>query len=148
MKRESQYILFSAVIEQFRKSGIHNHELDSLTGSVFSSSAELVDVLKSQVPLSGKQSLKVIEYSLQNSLFINPEKLTRINDNFLTKEQLETLKKLKGERYKFSLQLGNELAKKSKEWELRGGGMKNKLKDNEIKQKLNYLYRLFQEEKK
>ena len=61
---------------------------------------------------------------------------------------METLKQLKGEKYKFNWQLGNALKEKSKEWEIRGGGLKNKLKDREIKSKLAYLYRLFKEKKK
>ena len=53
---------------------------------------------------------------------------------------------LEGKKYKHSWQLENALAQKSKEWELRGDGLKNKLKDREIKRKLAYLYRLFKEE--
>ena len=48
----------------------------------------------------------------------------------------------------YSWQLGNALAQKSKEWVLRGDGLKNKLKDHAIKRKLAYLYRLFKEEEK
>ena len=58
------------------------------------------------------------------------------------------MKQLEGEKYKYSWQLENALAKISKEWELRGDGLKNKLKDREIKRKLAYLYRLFKEEEK
>ena len=61
---------------------------------------------------------------------------------------MEALKKLEGEKYKFSWKLGNALAQKSKEWKIRGGGLKNKLKNREIKRKLAYLYRLFKEEEK
>ena len=98
--------------------------------------------------MSSQQGLKVAEYTLQNSLVINAEKLSAIDKRFLSTQQLEALKQLEGEKYKFSWQLGNVLAQKSKEWELRGGGLKNKLKDREIKRKLAYLYRLFQEEEK
>jgi hypothetical protein len=90
----------------------------------------------------------VVEYSLQNSLVINAEKLSAIDEHFLSTQQLEALKKLEGEKYKYSWQLRNALAQKSKEWELRGDGLKNKLKDREIKRKLAYLYRLFKEEEK
>tara|TARA_B100000945_G_scaffold227391_1_gene184016 strand:- start:1280 stop:2050 length:771 start_codon:yes stop_codon:yes gene_type:complete len=145
VKREFQYHLSSGVLDQFRKSEINTDELDILTGTVFSSSAELVRAVKAVVPLTSQQSLKVVEYSLQNNLFINADKFSAIDNHFLTKQQLEALKQLKGEKYKYSWQLGNALAKKSKEWELRGEGLKNKLKDREIKRKLAYLYRLFKE---
>ena len=148
MKRESQYQLTLGVIEQFRKAGIKNDELKTLIGSVFFSSAEVVRAVKAVVPLTSQQGLKVVEYTLQNSLVINAEKLSSIDEHFLSTQQLEALKQLEGEKYKYSWQLGNALAQKSKEWELRGDGLKNKLKDREIKRKLAYLYRLFKEEEK
>ena len=148
VKRESQYQLSSGVLEQFRKAGINTDELDTLTGSVFFSSAEVVRAVKALVPLSSQQGLKVVEYTLQNILVINSEKLAAIDENFLSNQQLEALKKLERKKYKYSWQLGNALAQKSKEWELRGDGLKNKLKDREIKRKLAYLYRLFKEEEK
>ena len=86
------------------------------------------------------------EYTLQNSLVINAKKLSAIDKRFLSTQQLEALEQLEGKKYKYSWQLGNALAQKSKEWELRGDGLKNKLKDREIKRKLAYLYRLFKEE--
>ena len=122
--------------------------MDTLTGSVFFSSAEVVRAVKAVVPLSSQQGLKVVEYTLQNSLVINAEKLSAIDKRFLSTQQLEALKQLEGEKYKYSWQLGNALAQKSKEWELRGDGLKDKLKDREIKRKLAYLYRLFKEEEK
>ena len=132
----------------YLKSGINTDELDILTGIVFSSSAELVRAVKAVVPLSSQQSLKVIEYSLKNSLVINAEKLSSIDDHFLSTQQLDSLGKLEGEKYNFSWQLGDALAQKDKEWKLQGGGLKNKLKDREIKSKLAYLYRLFKEKEK
>ena len=148
VKRESLYQITPGVIEQFRKAGIKNDELKTLIGSVFFSSAEVVRAVEEIVPLSSHQSLKVVEYSLKNSLVINAEKLSSIDDHFLSTQQLETLRKLEGEEYNFSWQLGNALAQKDKEWKLQGGGLKNKLKDREIKSKLAYLYRLFKEKEK
>ena len=146
VKRESQYQLSSGVLEQFRKAGINTVKLDTLTDSVFFTSAEVVRAVKAVVPLSSQQGLKVVEYSLQNSLVINGEKLSSIDENFLSTQQLKALKQLEGKKYKYSWQLGNVLAQKSKEWELREDGLKNKLKDREIKRKLAYLYRLFKVE--
>ena len=108
----------------------------------------MVRAVEKIVPLSSQQGLKVIEYSLKNSLIINAEKLSSIDDHFLSTHQLKTLRKLEGEKYNFSWQLANALAQKDKEWKLQGGGLKNKLKDREIKSKLAYLYRLFKEKEK
>ena len=136
------------MLEQFRKAGINSDELDTLTGTVFLSSAEVVRAVKAVVPLSSQQSLKVVEYALQNSLVINAEKLSAIDKRFLSTQQLKALEQLEGKKYKYSWQLGNVLAQKSKEWKLLGDGLENKLKNREIKRKLAYLYRLFKEEEK
>ncbi|GIT04467.1 MAG: hypothetical protein CM1200mP28_17260 [Deltaproteobacteria bacterium] len=91
-KQESQYQLSSGVLEQFRKAGINTYELDALTGSFFlNPSAEVKRAVKEVVPLSSQQGFKVVEYSLQNSLVINPEKLSAIDNNFLSTQQLEPL---------------------------------------------------------
>ena len=145
VKQESKYQLSSGVLEQFSKAEINIDELDKLTDSEFFSSAGVVRAVKAIVPLSSQQGLKVVEYSLQNKLFINADKLSSLDRYFLSKQQLEALKKLEGEKYVYSWQLGIALAQKSKAWELHGDGLKNKLKDREIKRKLAYLYLFFKE---
>ena len=148
VKRESQYQLSAGVLEKLQEEGINTEGLDTLSGSVFYSSAELVRVVKEKVDLSGRQGLKVVEYSLQNRLVINSEKIDSMNKQILSPQQLEALQQLEGQNYKFPWQLGDALGAISEEWKLREGGLKNKLHDRKIKQKLTYLYRIFQEREK
>ena len=89
--------------------------------------------------------MKAVEFSLRNSLFINADKISALDKYFLSTQQLDALKTLEGKKYNYSWQLGNALAQKSEEWNMRGDGLKNKLKDREIKRKLEYLYRIFKE---
>jgi glycosyltransferase involved in cell wall biosynthesis len=67
--------------------------------------------------------------------------------NGLSSAQLEALSKLEGQTFNFAWQLGDSLAEISPEWIVLGGGLKNKLHDRKIKQKLAYLYRNFQRSK-
>jgi len=117
--------------------------LNQLSDSTFSSSAELVSAVSSIVPLSSQQGLKVVEFSLQNSLLITQEKITSMDKKGLSSIQLDALNQLQGQTFNFPWQLGDSLAEISSEWEVRGGGVKNKLHDRKIKQKLAYLYRNF-----
>ena len=147
VQRASNYELSGSVIEKFQKEGIETDGLQELDGKVFQSSAEVVRRVKDKVSLSSKQGLKVVEYSLQKSLFVTAEKIADLDKNGLSSAQLEALSKLEGQTYNFAWQLGDALAEISPEWIVLGGGLKNKLNDRKIKQKLAYLYRNFQRSK-
>ena len=143
VQRESNYLLSTRVLEKFQKEGIETTGLNQLSDSTFSSSAELVRVVSSIVPLSSQQGLKVVEFSLQKSLLITQEKIASMDKKGLSSIQLDALNQLQGQTFNFPWQLGDSLAEISSEWEVRGGGLKNKLHDRKIKQKLAYLYRNF-----
>ena len=141
VQRESNYLLSTRVLEKFQKEGIETTGLNQLSDSTFSSSAELVRAVSSIVHLSSQQGLKVIEFSLQNSLLITQEKIASMDKKGLSSIQLDALNQLQGQTFNFPWQLGDSLAEISSEWKVRGGGLKNKLYDRKIKQKLAYLYR-------
>ena len=143
VQRESNYLLSTRVLEKFQKEGIETTGLNQLSDSTFSSSAELVRAVSSIVPLSSQQGLKVVEFSLQKSLLITQEKIASMDKKGLSSIQLDALNQLQGQTFNFPWQLGDSLAEISSEWEVRGGGLKNKLYDRKIKQKLAYLYRNF-----
>ena len=143
VQRESNYLMSTRVLEKFQKEGIETIGLNQLSDSTFSSSAELVSAVSSIVPLSSQQGLKVVEFSLQKSLLITQEKITSMDKKGLSSIQLDALNQLQGQTFNFPWQLGDSLAEISSEWEVRGGGLKNKLYDRKIKQKLAYLYRNF-----
>ena len=143
VQRESNYLLSTRVLEKFQKEGIETTGLSLLSDLTFSSSAELVRAVSSIVPLSSQQGLKVVEFSLQKSLLITQEKIASMDKKSLSSIQLDALNQLQGQTFNFPWQLGDSLAEISSEWEVRGGGLKNKLHDRKIKQKLAYLYRNF-----
>jgi len=143
VQRESNYLLSTRVLEKFQKEGIETTGLNQLSDLTFSSSAELVRAVSSIVHLSSQQGLKVVEFSLQNSLLITQEKIASMDKKGLSSIQLDALNQLQGQTFNFPWQLGDSLAEISSEWEVRGGGVKNKLHDRKIKQKLAYLYRNF-----
>ncbi|MEC7887408.1 MAG: inorganic phosphate transporter [SAR324 cluster bacterium] len=144
VQRDSNYALSASVIEKLQKEGIETEGLHELTGTVFQSSAEVVRAVKDKVSLSSKQGLKVVEFSLQKSLILTAEKIADLETNGLSSAQLDALSKLAGQTYNYPWQLGDALAEISPEWIMLGGGLKDKLHDRDIKQKLAYLYRKFQ----
>lgn len=144
VQRDSNYTLSASVIEKLQKEGIETEGLHELTGTVFQTSAEVVRAVKDKVSLSSKQGLKVVEYSLQKSLIVTAEKIADLETNGLSSAQLDALSKLAGQTYNYPWQLGDALAEISQEWIMLGGGLKDKLHDRDIKQKLAYLYRKFQ----
>ena len=143
VQRDSTYLLSASVIEKFQKEGIETSGLQELTGTVFRSSAEVVRSVEEKVMLNSTQGLKVVEYSLQKNMVVTAEKIAEMDKNGLSSAQLDALSNLGGQTYNFPWQLGDALAEISTEWVVRGGGLKNKLHDRKIKQKLTYLYRIF-----
>ena len=143
VQRESTYLLSKNVIKKFQKEGIDTTGLNQLSNFKFSSSAELVRAVGSIVALSSKQGLKVVEFSLQKSMLINQEKIASMDKKGLSSLQIEALNQLHGQSFNFPWELGDSLAEISTEWKIRGG-LKNKLHDRKIKQKLAYLYQIFQ----
>ena len=144
VQRDSNYQLSISVIEKFQKEGIETDGLHELTGQVFQTSAEVVRAVKDKVNLSSNQGLKVVEYAFQKSLIVTAEKLADLETNGLSAAQLEAISKLTGQTYTYPWQLGDALSEISPEWIVLGGGLKDKLHDRDIKQKLAYLYRIFQ----
>ena len=144
VQRDSNYELSPSVIQKFQKEGIETSGLHELTGKVFRSSAEVVRAVKDKVNLSSKQGLQVVEYSLQINLIVSEEKIAYLDKKVLSSKQMAALSKLEGQKYNFPWQLGDALSEISPEWIVSGGGLKDKLHDRDIKQKLAYLYRIFQ----
>ena len=89
-------------------------------------------------------NLKVVEYSLQMPLLVTAKKISNIEKNILSSGQLEALRKLEGYACNYSWELEEALSDISPEWVILGGGLKNKLHDRSVKQKLAYLHRIFQ----
>ena len=144
VQSKSQYLLSPSVIEKFQQEGIATSEMDELVGLKFHSAAALVRALETKISLTGKQALKAVEYSLLKPLQLNPEKLNHLDAKALTTPQLDALHQLEGRIFNHPWQLGEALAETSKEWRILGDGLKNKLPNRGIKQKLIFLYRTFQ----
>ena len=140
---QSNYLISESVIEKFQKEGIDTTPIKELKGSIFESSAGVVRAINDKLKLNREQKQIVVNNSLQKKLFVTTKNLELINKKVLTKSQFDTLKKLKGQSFDHAWQLRDSLAEKSSEWFLRGG-VKNKLNDREIKQKLEYIYRILE----
>ncbi len=140
----SSYLISSSVIEKIQKEGIDSEELDKLRGIVFQSSSDVARAAGEKSDLSNSEILKVVEYSLQMPLLVTAKKISNIEKNILSSGQLEALRKLEGYACNYSWELEETLSDISPEWVILGGGLKNKLHDRNVKQKLAYLQRLFQ----
>lgn len=147
VKRDYNYLISERVIEKFQKKGIDTSSIKELKGSNFKSSAEVVRAVNNKVDLNSEQNSIVLKYSLQKRLNVTTENLEIIRKNDLTNSQFESLSKLEGQSFDHTWELEEELAGKSSDW-LLIGGIKNKLNDRKIKQKLTYIYRILEGRRK
>ena len=143
VKKDSKYIISESVIEKLQKKGINLTAIEGLKGSVFKSSGEVVRAIKEKVNLTSEQGLLVVEYTLHNRYIVTDKKIEIMREKGLSNAQFLALRKLEGQSFNFAWELGDALAEKNSEWLLLGG-VKNKLNDRKIKQKLAYLYKIFE----
>ena len=143
VERDSKYIISESVIEKLQKKGINLTGIEGLKGSVFKSSGEVVRAIKEKVNLTSEQGLLVVEYTLHNRYIVTDKKIEIMREKGLSNAQFLALRKLEGQSFNFAWELGDALAEKNSEWLLLGG-VKNKLNDRKIKQKLAYLYKIFE----
>ena len=143
VKNQSIYLISDGVIEKFKKEGVDLTSMKDMNRTVFKSSAEVVRSINSKLNLTNEQKRVIVKYSLQKKLFVTTKNLELINKKVLSKSQYDALRKLEGQSFDHGWELRDALGEKSSEWFLKGG-VKNKLYDREIKQKLENIYRILE----
>jgi len=143
VNNQSIYLISDGVIQKVKKEGVDLTSLKDINGTVFKSSAEVVRSINSKVNLTNEQKRVIIKNSLQKKLFVTTKNLELINKKVLSKSQYDALRKLEGQSFDHGWELRDALGEKSSEWFLKGG-VKNKLYDREIKQKLENIYRILE----
>ena len=143
VKNQSIYLISDGVIEKLKKEGVDLTSIKDINGTVFKSSAEVVRSINSKVNLTNEQKRVIVKNSLQKKLFVTTKNLELINKKVLSKSQYDALRQLEGQSFDHVWELREALAEKSSEWFLKGG-VKNKLYDRKIKQKLENIYRILE----
>lgn len=140
------YSLSAEVMGKLAASGIPAERLADLDGKTFPTAAQFLRAVRQHVDLDGTQKRQALWYAETRLYGIASPKIEKLSDGWLTAGQLEALRGLSGIAFTHKWQIAEALAARSAEWKLRPDTKVNKLYNNDIREKLDAVYRTFTEE--
>ena len=148
VSKKSEYRISKEVVDFLELNHIQDEGLSAVENRTFYNSLRLSAMLKKNTSLNNGEIKKVIDFSRIDSLYINPNiSADKLDTNWFTEKQLTALEKLAGRKYIHYWQFNADL-QQNDAWKLKPETKLNKLFNNEIKQKIEYLLNLYKSESK
>ena len=142
--REVRYVLSEPVLKNLSERGLLTGDLAGLKGTEYRSAKEFLEMLQRDALLSSQDIQRALRIAELRPMEISADTLEGLDQNWLTPEQYSAVKKLVGVRFDHAWQLQNTLADISPDWRYKDAATINKLHNNEIKQKIDYLLQYFE----
>ncbi len=117
--------------------------LDDLQGREFRSAGAFLRALGDRLALSNAEKRQALYYGEVADIVIDPQRVATLDRRWLTQGQIEAIRSLAGQRFRFQWQLAEALAQVSAEWRLRELTKLNKPYNQALESKLDYVYRVF-----
>jgi PiT family inorganic phosphate transporter len=147
VSKKTVFELNKDVILYLSQQGIGTEQLTDLVGKRYENSTKFRAELTQRTQLSESDQKYVFESAMRDSLYINQQIIARnIDDNWLTKKQIDALKSLEKQGFVYSWQLLSQLELKTDEWKYLPDNQLNKIYNKELKAKREYIIRAFRVE--
>ncbi len=117
--------------------------LDDLQGRQFDSAGVFLAALRERVALSGSEKGRALYYGEVANIVVDPQRIATLDRRWLSPAQIAAVRALAGRQFKFRWELAEALAQASEEWRLRERSKVNKLHNQALESKLDYVYRVF-----
>ncbi|MCD6165788.1 inorganic phosphate transporter [bacterium] len=140
--RPVKYMLTPAAIEHIREAGESTKAIEELKGKMFPNAISFKKALSKRIKLPHKTLELIVTSAEICKMKITEDKIAKINTGWITLEQKDVLKKLIGRCFVHKWMLDEALAKESPHWRPKEN---DRSYNNDLKNKLSYLYDLFQE---
>ncbi len=141
---KTTYVISSPVIEYLQSNNIATTELEQFNAQEFENPSRIQAVLKSRTVFDKQEIRFIIDASQKENYYIDPLSISsKIDTEWLSREQVNTLKTLSGQSFHHKWQLVNALTKASDVWQLRANKKLNKAYNKDIKSKRQYLFDSF-----
>ncbi|MFQ5651621.1 MAG: inorganic phosphate transporter [bacterium] len=126
-----------------RRNGIEEDALHELRDQKFDTPMAVQSALKGH-RLSHRELRRIVRASEVVDLYVAPEILrnNKMNRAWFTAEQLKALEAVTGHSFKYRWQLSEKLSEISSAWRLQGNSKLNRVRNKEIRAKLDYLIRI------
>jgi inorganic phosphate transporter, PiT family len=134
-----EYRVTKEAEKRIQAAGIPLTGLEDIRGKTYPSAYQFKKVLDQQLTLTNRQRGLIISTAEIDQLVVAIQVANRINDPAITDEQKRTVQKLWGMHFTHRWQLDDALAERSQEWRMIPN---DKEQNKELRQKLDYIYRL------
>ncbi|MFQ5994466.1 MAG: inorganic phosphate transporter [Acidiferrobacterales bacterium] len=141
--RPVHYEISAPVLHELEEQQIPGAPFSGLMDVEFASGMKFLGAIRDRGSLSKAQERQILHYAEIQRLFIDPEKIALLDAEWLTPSQIAAIGELSGQRFKYKWELAQALARESDEWRLKPVSMVNKLYNNELRRRLEYVYRTF-----
>jgi PiT family inorganic phosphate transporter len=142
--REVRYVLSEPVLQNLGKRGLVSEDFAELKNTEYRSAKDFFAALERSGIFNGEEEKRALRIAELRPMEIRADKLRNIDRSWLTPGQFSAVTRLKGVRFDHGWQLQNTLANISADWRYKSWTTVNKLHNNEIRQKIDYLVRHFE----
>lgn len=141
------YMLSPPALERLEKEGINTAPMAGLAGRRFASAVRFRDALNAADDgLTDTQRSRVIGLSELHALSLRAERMPLLERAGLSPAQQRAVASLSGRIYAHRWMLAEALAQRSAAWRMPPESVVNKLRRRELTQRLQIVYRLFQDD--
>ena len=140
---EVHYALSPRVMDHLVERALPVEDLEPLRGRDFPNASAFLKAIGERTYLTGSQQKKILQFAEVAKLYIDPEILKTVKADWLSREQVAALGKLRGRRFGFKWALADALAQASSQWRQRPDTIENKTYNKLIRAKLSFVYRTF-----
>lgn len=140
-----EYTISNEAIEKLKEKKVPVSALTEINGKVFESGTQFLRAVNKHVKLDQKQERQVLWYAELGSYKINPEKIDKLDDGWLTPGQMAALRQLSGMEFTEKWRIAEALAVRSEEWKSLPDTTINKLHNKGIKDKIAVILKTFSE---
>ncbi len=137
------YSLPASASDKLAGSDVDVSVLQPLLGVDFDSAGSFRDAWRDKVSLKPKVEKKIIDLAEMSPMYIDPDKLARFKNGWLTTTQYNALRFLAGRTYKYKWELADDLVKNSRQWALLPENTMNKLHNKDVESRLSAVFHAF-----
>ncbi|MBA4421922.1 MAG: inorganic phosphate transporter [Syntrophus sp. (in: bacteria)] len=134
-----EYRVTAAAEQRIRAAGISVTGLADIRGKTYPSAYQFQKALDQPMTLTAREKSLVMSAAEIDQLVVAIQVANRINDPAITDEQKNAVQKLWGKHFMHRWELEKALAEQSQEWRMKPN---NKKQNEELRRKLDYVYRL------
>ncbi|MSO92797.1 MAG: inorganic phosphate transporter [Rhodospirillales bacterium] len=144
--RPLKYTLTPEAIARLNASGLATEGLSDLTGQTISRGDRFLRAVRQRIPLTDAQEQQLLHYAESGRYEITGAILGKLNEGWIAREQMTALRSLSGMAFAHRWQIAEALAARTEEWRPLPPLPANKLRNRDLAEKLEFVYRTFGQE--